>query len=162
MYVEFEIVAEFCGIVFADSFVDALIVDVVYFHAFRHFLLVGGEKVEGMFIYIIYSFEFGAYVYRPAQGAYADFQFSFQFVEDIERIAAFTVEFVDENDDRCVAHAAHFHQFSCLLFDAFCHVDHYYYRIDRSQGAVGVLGEILVTGCVEDIDFIFAVVEAHH
>ena len=115
-----------------------------------------------MFVDVVNAFKLGSYVDGPAKRAHIDFQFRFEFVEDIERVATFAVELIDENYHRSVAHAAHFHEFASLLLHTFSHVDHDYNAIYSSESAVGVLGEVLVTRGVEDIDFVVAVIKTHH
>ena len=48
------------------------------------------------------------------------------------------------------------------MLHTFSHIDHDNYAIHRSEGAIGVLGEVLVTRGVENIDFVVAIVETHH
>ena len=48
-----------------------------------------------------------------------------------------------------------------LHFHTFCNVDNDDYGIDRGKGAVSILGEILVTRGVEDVDFVVPVIESH-
>ena len=108
------------------------------------------------------AFEVGTDIDGPAQRAYADFQLAFELVEDVKRVAPFAVQLIDENHHRRFAHTAHFHQFASLLLHTFRHVDHDDNAVHGSQSAVGVFGEILVTGSVEDIDFVVAVVKPHH
>ena len=91
-----------------------------------------------------------------------DLEFGFELVENLERVAPLAVELVDEYNHRSVAHAAHLHEFACLGFHTLRHVDHDNYRINSRQGAVSILGEVLMTGSIEDVDFIIAVVETHY
>lgn len=48
-----------------------------------------------------------------------------------------------------------------MYFDAFGGVDYDDYAVDGCEGAVGVFGEVLVAGGVEDVDFVVVVVEFH-
>jgi methyl-accepting chemotaxis protein len=95
-------------------------------------------------------------------GRTANFQHIFDFVEQINRFAAITIQLVDKGENRRVAQAADFHQLDGALFNALGAVNHHQRRIHRRQGAVGVLGEILVTGGVEQVDDVIAVGELHH
>ena len=114
-----------------------------------------------MLIDIVDPLELGADINRPGERTHRDFQFVFQFVENIEGVAPFAVELVDEDNHRSVAHTADLHQLPGLLLHTFGHVHHDDDRVNRRQGAVGVFGEVLVTRSVEDVDFIVAVIEAH-
>lgn len=156
-----QIIAQFGGIGLTYGLVDTRVVDVVDFHAFRYALFVGRKQIERVFVDVVHTFEFRAYVDRPAERAYRYFQFGFQLVEYLERVATLAVELVDEYDHRGVAHAAHLHELAGLLLHAFGHVDHDDHRVDGGEGAVGVLGEVLVARGVENIDLVGAVVEAH-
>ena len=49
-----------------------------------------------------------------------------------------------------------------MLFDTFDTVDHQDDRIHGGQRTIGVLGEVLVTGRIEDVDPPALVIEAHH
>ena len=57
------------------------------------------------------------------------------------------------------APAADLEELAGLAFDALAGVDDHDHRVDRGQHAVGVLGEILVAGRVEQVDAVAAVVE---
>ena len=85
-----------------------------------------------------------------------------KFVKDVERVAALAVKFVDKDDYRRLTHAAHLHQTAGLRLHALGHIDYDYYRVNGCEGTERVLGEVLVARRVEDIDFIIAVIEAHH
>ena len=87
--------------------------------------------------------------------------FIFNLIEQFEWVASFAVHLVHEDYDRSLAHTAHFHQLACLGFYAFGTIDHNDDAIDGSQCAVGVFGEVLVAGGVEDIDFVAVVVKFH-
>ena len=151
---ELKVFAELGGIGLADFGVDARIVYVADLMAFRNLLLVGLEEVEGMLIDVVDAFELGAYIDRPRQRTYADFQFAFEFVENVERVAPLAVELIDEDNHRSVAHTAHFHEFAGLLLDTFGHVDNDDDRVDGCQRAVGVFGKVLMARSIQNIDFI--------
>ena len=76
-------------------------------------------------------------------------EFLFHFVHYVERIAAFAVQFVYEHYHRDVAHTAYLNEFFGLFFHALCHVYYHDDAVHCRQGAVGVLGEILVAGGIQ-------------
>ena len=115
-----------------------------------------------MLIYIVDTFEMRADVDRPAERTHTDFQLALQLVEDVERIAALAVELVDKDNNGSVAHTAHLHKLPRLLLHAFRHVDHNDYTVDSRKCAIRILREILVSGSVENVDFVIAIIEAHH
>ena len=83
-------------------------------------------------------------------------------VQKLDRVAALAVHLVDEGDDRHVAQAADLEQLAGPRLDALGGVDHHDRRIDRGQGAVGVLAEILVARRVQQIEHRAAILEMHH
>ena len=99
---------------------------------------------------------------RPGERRGVERQRLLDLVEEVERIARLAVHLVDEGDDRDVAQAADLEQFSRARLDALGRVDHHDRRVDGGQRAVGVLGEVLVAGRVEQVEDAVAVFEGHH
>ena len=89
-------------------------------------------------------------------------QFLFDLVQQVERVLTVAVHLVDEHDHRSLAHTADFHQLTGLGFHTFCGIDHDDHAIHRRQRTERIFGEILVTGRIEDIDFMTGIVESHH
>ena len=83
-------------------------------------------------------------------------------VDQLEGVAALTVELVDEGDDGHIAQPADLEQLQGLGFDALGRVQHHHRGIDRCQGAIGVLAEILVAGGIEQIEDEAVMLEGHH
>ncbi len=102
-----------------------------------------------------------AHADRPGDRGALDLQHVLDLVQQLDRVAALAVQLVDEGQDRRVAQAADLHQLDGAFLDALGDVDHHQRRIDRGQGAVGVLGEILVARGVEQIDDLALVRELH-
>ena len=86
----------------------------------------------------------------------------FDFIEQLERIAALAVHLVDEGDDGNVPEAADLEQLSRPRFDALGRVDHHDGGIDRGQGAVGVLGKVLVAGRIQQVEHQAFEFKRHH
>ena len=99
---------------------------------------------------------------RPAHRRDIERQGRGDLVQKLDRIAALAVHLVDEGDDRHVAQAADLEQLARARLDALGGVDHHHRRIDRGQGAVGVLAEILVARRVQEIEHRAAILEMHH
>ena len=158
---EFEVVAQFAGVVVADHLVELRAVQIDG-HRFADALFVGRVKVEFLLIDVVHTFEFLSHVDRPTERAHADAEFGFEFVEQVERVFAFAVHFVHKNHHRRFAHGANLHQFACLRLDAFGCIDHNDDAIDGCECAERVFGKILVTGRVENVDFVAFVLETHH
>ena len=91
----------------------------------------------------------------PTQGAYLDFEFLFQFVEQVKGVTTLTVHLVDEDDDRRLSHAADSHQLTRLCLHTLRAIYHDNSRIDGSQRTEGILCKVLVAWCIEDIHLIF-------
>ena len=158
---EFKVVAQLRRVLFADSCVQFVAGD-VDFDFFRNSLFVRRKQVEFLLVNIVNALEFRTLIDGPRQRSDADFQFLFEFVEQVERVATFAVHLVDEDDDGRVSHSTNLHQFARLRFDTFRAIDHDNGRIHGGQRAVGVFGEVLVTGRVEDVHLVVAVVKLHH
>ena len=85
-----------------------------------------------------------------------------QLIQQIERISSFEVHFIDEHNDRRVAHAANFHQPLGLRLHPFHAVNDQNNTVHSGKRAIGVLRKILVTGSIEQIDLLAEVFEYHH
>ena len=83
-------------------------------------------------------------------------------VQQRERVLRLAVELVDEGHDRDVAHAADLEQLARSCLDALGRVDHHHRGIHRRERAVGVLGEVLMTRRIEQVEHAIAVLERHH
>jgi hypothetical protein len=99
---------------------------------------------------------------RPGDRRGVERQLLLDLVENLEGIAAFAVHLVDEGDDRDVAHAAHLEQLQRARLDALGGVDDHHRGVDGGQRSVGVVGEVLVAGRVEDVEDIAVIFEGHH
>src|SRR3546814_1683082 len=87
-----------------------------------------------------------AHADRPGHRRALDAEHAFDFFEQVDRVAAFAVELVDEGHDRRVAHAAHLHPLDRALLDALGHVDDHQRRVHRGKHAGGVLAAVGVAG----------------
>ena len=103
-----------------------------------------------------------ALAHRPGDGATRHAQLSLDLVHDVQRVAHFTVELIDERDDGRVALAANFDQAAGLRFHTICCIDHHQGRVHGRQHAVGVFREVLVAGCVQQVDHVVSVAHLHH
>ena len=146
-----------------DILIDGRIVQFnVQLHPFGTLLVFGEKQRQPIGIEVVNTFKRGTGADRPRQRTYFDLQFGLDLVEQVERILAGTVEFIDENHHRGLAHTANLHQLTRLGLDTFRTVDHDDHAIDRRQRAVGVFGKILVPRRIEDIDLAILILETHH
>ena len=77
-----------------------------------------------MLIDIVNTLETSALTDRPRQWANMNLQFLLQFIKNIKWIATFTVHLIDKDDNRSIAHAAHFHQLAGLSLHTLGRVYH--------------------------------------
>src|SRR5579883_2574979 len=89
---------------------------------------------------------------RPRHRKSADAEHGFEFVQQFERIAAGAIHLVDEREERYAARATDSEEFFRLRLDALGGVDQHDRTIRCKQRAVRILAEILVAGCVEQVD----------
>ncbi|MPN38282.1 hypothetical protein SDC9_185806 [bioreactor metagenome] len=61
-----------------------------------------------------------------------------------------------------MAHPAHLHQFAGLCLHAFGNIYHHNNTVHSRQCTIGILGKILVTGCIENINLIIAILKSHN
>jgi len=121
----------------------------------------GVVEVDEILIEMVDAFQFPTHADGPGDRRAADFENFLHLVQQFDGFAAVPVQLVDEREDRCIAQPADLHQLDGALLDAASAVDHHQRRIHGGQGAVGVLGKILVAGRVEQVDDAVAVGKLH-
>ena len=99
---------------------------------------------------------------RPRGRRRAQPDLRLDLVEQLERLAAGAVVLVEEREHRQPAAAADLEQLERLGLDALGRVEHHHHGVDAGEHAVGVLGEVLVAGGVEQVDDVVAVRELQH
>ncbi len=124
--------------------------------------LVGGEELQVFPEQIVDALEPRPDADGPGEGPRVDPEFALQLVQEGHRVSSLPVQLVDEHHHRRVAHPADVHQFARLFLDTLHAIDDEDDAVHRGEGAVRVLGEILVARRVEDIDLVPVVLEAHH
>ena len=110
---------------------------------------------------VIGAGEFAGAADRPGHRGGVQRQGALDLIDQFEGVARLAVHLVDEGDDRDVAHAADFEEFPGLAFDALGGVEHHHGGVHCGEGAVGVLGEILVARRVEQVEDQAALLEGH-
>ena len=106
--------------------------------------------------------QIAAHADGPGDRRALDLEHAFDLIEQLDRRPAVPIQLVDEGHDGRVAQPAHLHELDGALLDALGAVDDHQRGIDRGQRAVGVLGEILVAGRVEQIDDAVLERKLHH
>jgi hypothetical protein len=100
---------------------------------------------------VIHATERLAHADRPGHRRALNLEHVLDFIEQFDRRAAFSVQLVDEREDRRGAQTADVEQLDRLRFHAVDRVDHHHGRIHGGQRAVGVFGEVLVARGVEQV-----------
>ena len=108
--------------------------------------------VDAVFEQVVDAGEIAPHADGPGDGRGADLEHALDFIEQLDGRAAFAIELVDEGHDGRVAHAADLHQLDGSLFDTLGAVDDHERAIYRGERAIGVFGEVLVAGRVEQVD----------
>ena len=149
---QFQVLTQFVRIFLADKFGNLRVVDVVETNGLGNNLFIRRVEVQRLLEHVIHALETLPHVDRPRQRTHADAQFGLHFVQQIERVLAFAVHFVDKHHHWRLAHAAHFHQSARLRLHALGCIDDDNHGVHGSQSAERVLCKILVSRRVEDID----------
>jgi hypothetical protein len=105
---------------------------------------------------VIHALERFTHADRPRHRRALDLQHAFDFVEQFDGRAAFTVELVDEREDGRAAQAADVEQLDGLRFHAVDGVDHHDGRVDGRERAIRVFREVFVARGVEQVDDVVA------
>ena len=96
---------------------------------------------------------------RPGRRHDRDAEHLLDLVHQVERRLRWPVHLVDHGDDRDAAITADLEQLDGLWFDALGAVDQHQRGVGGDQRAVGVLGEVLVSRRVEQVDAVIAILE---
>jgi hypothetical protein len=99
---------------------------------------------------------------RPCDGRGVQCELLLDLVQYLERVARLAVHLVDEGDDRDVAQPADLEELQRARLDALGAVDDHDGEVDRRERAVGVVGEILMAGRIQQVEDVFAILERHH
>ena len=100
--------------------------------------------------------------HRPRHRIAVDAELGLDVAQELERVLAGPVALVDEGEDRHAAALADGEELPGALLDALPVVEQHDGAVGGDEGAVGVLGEVLVARGVEQVDAIAVVVEGHH
>ena len=117
------------------------------------FAVVAAEiQFHRFFIPVVNALKISVHADGPVDGAGPHAQHLFDFFHEGEGVLGGPVHFVDEGEDGNAPHAAHLEQLYRLLLHALGGVDEHNGAVRRHQHAVGILGKILVAGCIQDVD----------
>ena len=99
---------------------------------------------------------------RPGHGGALDLEVVLDVVQQVEGLASFPVQFVDEGHDRRMSQTADLQQFLRLAFNPLDRVDHHQDRVNGGQHPVGILGKVVMAGGVQQVYLAPVIIEFHH
>ena len=114
-----------------------------------------------IFVQVINPLEALAHANRPSHRCTADVEHLLDFVHQLDRIPALTIELVDKGHDWRGSQPAHIHELLGAGLYALGHIDDHQGGIHCCQGAIGVLGEVLVPRRVQQVHDPVAIRELH-
>ena len=81
---------------------------------------------------------------------------------ELERVSRLAVHLVYKGKDRDMAHHTDFEQFDGLRLDTFGSVDDHDCGVRCHQGTVSILGEVLMSRGIKDVDAVSLVIELEY
>ena len=120
------------------------------------------EECKALVIDIVNTLERVATTNREREGAHCNLQLLLNLLQELKRLLTGAVEFIHKDHHRGRAHTADIHQFASLALHTLRAVNHNDYSIYGGQRAVGILGKVLVTRGVENVDFRTLILELHN
>ena len=135
--------------------------------ALRAVVLAALEQVGALAATIVHPDEHGALLRcvlmdRPMRRDRRDAEVVLEVAHELERILAHAVALVDDGEDRHAAPAAHVEQLPRAFLDALAVVEQHDGAVGCDEHAIGVLAEVLVTRCVEQVHLVAQVLELQH
>ena len=98
----------------------------------------------------------------PVDSVGVDAQLLFDLLAQLEGVPGLPVHLVDEGEDGDVPHDADLEELPGLGLHTLGGVDDHDGGVGGHESAVGVLGEVLVAGGVQDVDAVPLILELHH
>ena len=120
-----------------------------------------GVQLHRLRIAVVAALEIPVCADRPVDRAGADSEHLFQLFHQGEGILGGPVHFVHKREDRDIPHPADFEQFDRLGFHALGRIQQHDRRVRGDQHTVRILGEVLVSGRIQNIDPVAVVHELH-
>ena len=124
-------------------------------------LALGGEEEDAALFPVIDALELLAAADGPVHGVGVDAQLPLHLLAEVQGVLGLPVHLVDEGEDGDMAHGADPEELAGLGLHALGAVDDHDGAVRRHEGAVGILGEVLVAGGVQDVDAVAIVLELH-
>ena len=124
--------------------------------------LIGCKEREILLVDVVHALERIAARDGECQRTYTNLQLALNLIQQIERVLARAVQLIDKYHYGGIAHTAYVHQLTSLRLDTLRSVNNDDNRIYGRQRTIGILGKILVTRGIEDVDFHILIVESHN
>ena len=115
-------------------------------------VVAAGVQLDQPGVAVVHALEVAVDTDGPVHGAGAYAQHRFDVLHQLKGVPARAVHLVDEREDGNGPQAAHLEQLDGLLLHAFGVVDQHDRAVRRHEGSIGVLGEVLMAGGVQNID----------
>ena len=120
-----------------------------------------GEVQDAALIAVVHAGKLLAAADRPVDGIGVDAELALDLLAELERVARLAVHLIDKGKDGDVAQSTDLEELARLRLDALCAVNDHDGAVRGHQCAVRVLGEVLMSRRVEDVDAVAAVLELH-
>ena len=123
--------------------------------SFLHHLfavVAAGVQLHHFRIPVVDALEIPIHADGPVNGTGADAQHLLQFFHQRKGILGGSVHFIHKGENRYVPHPADLEQLNGLGFHALGGVDQHNCRIGSHQHPVSILGEVLVSGGIQNVD----------
>ena len=160
---QLNIVAQCPAQLFADETVERFGVVKAAFDSLD-LVLTAVELVKGedlALFAVINTLEVDAAADGPVHRIGADAELLLQLLHKIVGASRLTVELIYKGEDGDIAHCAYLEKLSGLRLDALCRVDDHDRAVGSHQGAVGVLGKVLMSRSVEDVYAVALILKLH-
>ena len=123
---------------------------------------LAGEEQDPLLFPVIHTGKFLAAADGPVDGVGVDTQFPLYLLAQLQGVAGLTVHLVDEGENGDVPQGADLEQLPGLRLHALSAIDDHDGAVSSHQGPVGVLGEVLMAGGIQNVDAEAVVLELHH
>ena len=120
------------------------------------------KRENFLLLAVVHALEVHAAADRPVHRVRADAELLFELFEQIVGAARLAVHLVDEREDGDMPHGADLEELARLRLDALGRVDDHDGAVRRHKRAVGVLGEVLMAGGVENVDAVAVIFKLEH
>ena len=121
----------------------------------------GGEEEDALPLAVIDPLELPAAADGPVDGIGVDAQLPLHLLTQAQGVLGLPVHLVDKGENGDMPQGADLEELAGLGLHALGPVDDHHRGVGGHEGAVGVLGEILVAGGVQNVDAEAAVLELH-